>query len=120
MSDERSYREINEAVWIIIKRLGGLYRSRCYVCHKHCDTGKGFVIHHIEYVSGEKTYSDFKTKEDKKDRLNYYLYLEPLVRKNKYRFKFLCNKCHFSTEVLKRYKTDKFKRLIKLVRMSKK
>lgn len=106
-----------DQVYKIILSLAKLFQSRCYVCHKKCTEGKYFVIHHKIYKVNEKIYSDFK-KNGRPDRLAYYQYLEPIVRKEPKRFALVCNKDHFATETLKRYKKDKLKRLLRLVNQS--
>jgi len=106
-----------EQVYQIILSLGKLFRSRCQVCHKKC-TGKYFAIHHKIYVEGEKIYSDFKKPDGTKDRLAYYRYLEPIVRRDPKRFALVCNTCHSAVTHGTRFKKDKWRRLVRLVNQS--
>lgn len=105
-------KEDNEKTWKIILGLSLLYSGKCYVCHRNCKKGKGFTIHHIKYKKGELIHSDFK------NRLEYYQYLEPIVRREPERFALLCNTHHQSVTRIMRFSKDKLVRLIKLVRKS--
>jgi hypothetical protein len=80
-------------VYGIIFELSKLYGSECEVCLKKMKKAKsGFTIHHLEYKDGEKTHKDFK------ERIHYYKYLKPIVKKHHKRFAFLCNACHNSID----------------------
>ena len=80
-------------VYSIIFELSKLYGSECGVCLKKMRKAQsGFTIHHLEYKKGEKTHKQFL------DRLKYYKYLRPIVKKNTSRFAFLCNACHHSID----------------------
>ena len=86
-------------VYQLIFELSKLYDSECEMCLKVMKMPKpGFVIHHCEYVEGEKTHKDFRS------RLKYYKYLGPIVQNrakegtlHRY-FAFLCNQCHHSLD----------------------
>ena len=59
----------------------------------------GFVVHHCDYVKGEKTHSDFP--KTMKGRISYYKYLIPIIKsrpntKIKQWWAYLCNKCHYN------------------------
>ena len=84
---------------------------KCRVCHKKF--GKYFVFHHKEYITGEKTYKDFKTTYD------YNLYILPIIDKDPNRFRLFCKGHHSLVEKLKRLKKDKFARLSECVMESK-
>jgi len=80
-------------VYTIIFELGKLYDSECGVCLKKMKKPmSGFTMHHLEYKKNEKTHKNFL------DRLKYYKYLRPIVKKNPKRFAFLCNACHHSID----------------------
>lgn len=98
-------------VYELILRLSRLFMSKCAVCHRKCTTGKHFTIHHIKYNKKEKTYKDFEG-----DRLAYYKYLFPLVKRNKKRFALLCNTCHQAVTKLSRWGPEKRRRLYVLTR----
>lgn len=114
----------NNLVWAIIFDLAKLFNYRCALCHGICLEGKGWTIHHRKYrrnKSGqiiEKIYSDFKLDNGKPDRLSYYKYLIPLVKKQKRRFALLHHKCHYAVGTLARYKKENRRRLIKLAEES--
>ena len=109
----------NLKVHKIILRLSALYKSRCRICHMHCETGKYFAIHHIKYVKKEKTHRDFKDKETGQYfRLKYYRYLAPIVKKNPKRFALVCWKCHTLITRWGYIGKDKRKRITKLVNES--
>lgn len=80
-------------VYTIIFQLSGIYGGECEVCLKKMRKPmSGFTIHHLKYKKGEKTHKQFL------DRLKYYIYLRPIVKKNPKRFAFLCNACHHSID----------------------
>ena len=85
---------------VALEILGG----RCYICHRKY--GKGFTFHHIRYEKA--SYRDFKTAED------YSLFVCAEVQEDPERFALLCRPHHHVIEMLKRYKQDKFDRLMLL------
>lgn len=114
----------NQEVWDLIFSLAKLFRYRCALCGEKCLEGKGWTIHHRKYKrnkSGqiiEKIYSDFKLDNGKPDRLSYYKYLIPIVKKEFRRFALLHHKCHYAVGTLARYKPQNRRRLIKLANES--
>ena len=90
------------------------YRSykRCYVCRATKAKG-GMTFHHLWYLKGERTYSDFATP------LEYYQYLAPLIRDQPERFLYVCNIHHQAITRLHRFNVIKRNRLIKAVRKTK-
>jgi len=87
-----------------------LFNSRCFVCHKKF--GKGFGWHHIKYKKNEKIYSNFKSS------LTYQLYILPIIEMRPDDFRLLCRGHHRLTEILKRFKPERFERLTDVVRES--
>ena len=71
------------------------------------------MIHHRKYIPGEKTHRDFKGK-----RLEYYLYLEPIVKKNSKRFRLLHVSCHSAVTKLSQWGIKNRKRLMILANES--
>ena len=71
------------------------------------------TFHHLWYLPGELTYSDFA------DPLVYYEELENLVRQNPKRFLYLCSDHHQAVERNVRWGDTNFKRLVRAVRMTK-
>lgn len=102
-------------VYAIIYEIGQLFGGECEVCLKKMRKPMpGFTIHHIKYKMGEKIHSDFS------NRLDYYTYLLPIVKKSKNRFAFLCNACHHSLDGprgLNRRKKENVLRLITMWKM---
>jgi len=100
-------------VYEIIFELSKLFGGECEVCLKKMRKAQsGFTIHHLEYKKNEKTHKNFL------DRLKYYKYLRPIVKKNPKRFAFLCNGCHVSIDGprgLNRRKKMNFLRLVLMV-----
>ena len=91
------------------RRLAKLYKSECYICHKKF--GKGFLFHHIRYVEGERTHSDFKDSD------TYNEYLCPIIEGRPKGFLLLCRNHHHILEWLKRLLPDKRQRLYRAVNM---
>lgn len=84
--------------------LGG----KCKVCG--CITSKrGMVIHHRWYIDNDVTYKGYP--ENDSGRLQYYLDLEPMIKKNPKRFSYLCNTDHHSLTKLSMFGDKKFKAL---------
>jgi hypothetical protein len=83
---------------------------KCRVCHKKY--GKNFLFHHKKYHTGEKVYKDFP------NTYLYNLYVLPIVANDPNRFRLLCGAHHNLVEKLKRFKSDKFERLVEVVRES--
>ena len=76
------------------------------------------MIHHRRYRTDEKTHGDF-TKQIKSgrtvpDRLSYYKYLAPIVRRRKKDFALVHNSCHQAISRLARWKKDNRHRLVKM------
>ena len=80
------------------------FENKCYVCGKKY--GKGFAIHHIRYVKGEKTYKSFLTSE------SYHEYLADKIRTRREDFALLCAKHHHIVERLKLYKPENLERIV--------
>ena len=87
------------------------YKKGCYICHARAAKG-GMTFHHLWYLKGEKTYSDFTNP------LEYYQYLAPLIRDQPKRFLYVCNIHHQAITRLHRFNKIKRNRLIKAVRMT--
>lgn len=102
---------MNQNEWIKSekKKLARLKRSRCYICHKKF--GKGFVFHHL-YYSGDEP--DFKA-----DKYSYYAHVFKQVRDRPQQFALLCHAHHYFVEWAKRISDDKFRRFVRLRRLSK-
>jgi len=83
------------------------FDGKCYVCGKKF--GKWFVFHHKRYLNSDKIYSDFK------DSYSYNEYVLPVIKSDPNRFALLCKKHHQSVEMLKKFKPENLKKLIKLV-----
>lgn len=99
-------------VYEIIFELSKLFGSQCEVCLKKMrGPTSGFTIHHLEYKKGEKTHKNFL------DRLKYYKYLRPIVKKNPKRFAFLCNPCHNSLDGIKGLNRRKDMNVLRLFMM---
>ena len=88
------------------------YNNRCFICHNQTSWSRGFTFHHLVYNPAEKIWSDFKNP------LDYQEYILSIVENNPKQFLFLCKKCHYALEHLKRYGRLKLQRLLKAVRMS--
>jgi len=106
----------------LILQLGKNYHSKCYICNLpdsdiQWKKRRGFTFHHLDYNPVEKTHRDFpKTSEGK---LNYILYLSPIILKFPKRFMYLCNKCHFALTSLIKYSKTVYNRLLRARKMSK-
>jgi len=88
-------RNRNLPVYNLIWEISKLFNSECEVCLKKMKKPQpGFVIHHLKYKKGEKTHRDFI------NRLKYYQFLLPIIKKgNIYDdFAFICNACHHSID----------------------
>jgi len=114
---------------ILKKEVGTiLHTHRCFTC-KASDTvdrnwkkgGRGgFTAHHLEYREGEKIHSDFP--KTLRGRIEYYIYLIPIVRKFPKAFRYLCNKCHYNFSKhfdRKRMGTALMRRMMTLRRLTK-
>ena len=86
------------------------FGNQCFVCSKKF--GKNFAFHHIRYLQGEKTYADFKNSID------YNRYLCGRIKEHPQDFALLCNRHHTAVEKLKRYRRDRFGRLLLMVVLS--
>lgn len=99
-------------VYAIIFQLSVIFGGECEVCLKKMRKPMpGFTIHHLEYKKGEKTHKQFL------DRLKYYIYLRPIVKKNPKRFAFLCNPCHNSIDGIKGLNRRKDMNVLRLFMM---
>jgi hypothetical protein len=87
------------------------FKNRCYVCHAQTHK-RGMTFHHLSYLPGEMTYSDFPNS------LEYYQYLSYKIKENPKRFLYVCNIHHQSIERVKRFSPLNRNRLIKAVRMT--
>ena len=98
----------------LILQLGKNYHSKCYICNSpdsHWKKRRGFTFHHLQYDRSEKTHSSFpKTSEGK---LDYMIYLAPIILKFEKRFMYLCNKCHYALTSLIKYSESVYKRLLR-------
>lgn len=99
-----------EQVYDLKKETAKLFGFRCFVCLKRF--GKGFLFHHKWYIEGEPVYKNFK------DPLDYQLAVIPIVKKTPKQFYLLCHAHHHAVETLKRFKIDKYKRLLQVVKNS--
>lgn len=110
--------EIDTLFRSIIDKFDGI----CGVCHKPYPEGKSWVLHHRFYIKGEKTYDDFRFADGKKDKLNYYRYLIPLIqamskKEAKRRFRLLHNTHHYQAEMhWAIYRPENFERMVDLAR----
>lgn len=114
---KKSEKEELDSLFLSIVKL---FKSRCQTCREQYNTKESFVIHHRKYIDGEKIYSDFKKKNSKgkeiPDKLNYYKYLIPIVKKNPKRFYLLHHKHHWMAESWARLKPENFERTVKVAR----
>ncbi len=90
-----------------------LFQSRCWACQGKYNEIEAFTIHHREYREGEKTYKDFKIN-GKPDKLGYYRYLTPIIKRYPKTFRLLHHKHHYMAETYARPRF--FERLVKLSR----
>jgi len=88
------------------------FKGRCFLCRKK--QKKNFLFHHLDYSSGEKTYSDFGNTVD------YNEYILPIVKKNPKRFMLLCVPHHHAIGQGARYGDDTWKRYVMAVNMTRK
>ena len=88
-----------------------IYGNVCAGCTKKYR--KGFGFHHLEYREDELTHRDFK------NTFEYQNYILPIIESRPLDFKLLCNKCHYVIENWKRYNSEKFERLVEIVRATK-
>lgn len=102
-----------DEVYAIIYNLGTeLYDGVCKICRKPMEkNGKGFTIHHRDYKDGEKDWNDFKHDPKQRvltdsERLAYLKYLEPIIRKEPWRFRLYDNWHHVQVGRLRRFKDD--------------
>jgi len=100
------------------KSVAKLFQYRCYVCYEHSTQKNQMVFHHKWYEQGDRTYDDFK-KNGYPDTLAYHEYLIPIIKKNPKRFLMLCSRHHVILERMKRWNSDKLRRLVNAVKMSK-
>lgn len=91
------------------------FKCGCYVCHSK-NHPKGMTFHHIKYIDTEKKYSDFP--QNVKGRIEYYMYLKPIIEGDPERFAYICNPHHYLITMLLRFSVDKQERLFELVRLS--
>lgn len=95
-------------VYGLITEAASLLGRRCALCHRKFKHPKGWLVHHEKYKKGEKRHGDFD------NRLSYYEYLLPIIRKEKNRFKLLENPCHQAVTRLNNWKPENRKRLYRL------
>ena len=76
------------------------------------------TVHHLWYIFNDVVYKNYLPRNDT-NTLRYYNDLEPLVKENKKRFMYLCNKCHHALEKFNQFGEEKFNRLIKARQMTK-
>lgn len=99
-----------------------VFKGICWVCKKPYDVEESWVVHHWEYKEGEKTYDDFRFPDGRKDRLNYYRYLVPLIlgmprKEARRRFRLIHNTHHYEAEMRWAiYKAASFEQMVKLSR----
>jgi len=72
------------------REVAKLFNSVCFVCGRRY--GKGFAFHHLFYVEGEKTFSDFG------DTYNYHEYVLPIIRDRIKGFLLVCKTHHHLIE----------------------
>ena len=92
-------------------------KKKCHACGKQYAAGKGFTIHHVWYIKGDRIHSDFP--ESVKGRREYHRYLERVIRgEDRSRFRLLCTKCHYSVSLYTRYGPSKWRKIANLVRLA--
>lgn len=91
------------------------FKSRCYVCHTK-KSRKGFTFHHLWYVLNDIVRKNYP--KNSSGTLQYYIELEPEIRKNPKRFLYVCNPHHQAITRLRMWGKN-LTRLIKAVRMTK-
>jgi len=84
------------------------FRNHCSVCYRKF--GKGFALHHREYDGTEPHYLD----------PNYYNVVFAQIRKRPRQFLLLCGPDHQAVTRLLRYGSERFERLVRAVRLSRK
>ena len=87
------------------------FKNRCYVCHTE-KSKRGMTFHHLDYLPHEKTYKDFPSP------LDYYSYLQYIIRENPKRFLYVCNTHHQAITRIHRFSPLTRKRLLKAERMT--
>ena len=98
-------------------RMAAALGGECQVCEAAYETRqgrrKGFTVHHVWYVQGEKTYRDFKNVD------KYHEYLEPIVQERLAAggFALLCLRHHYAVEEGARWEPAKFRRYSWLVQL---
>ena len=87
------------------------FKNRCYVCHTE-KSKRGMTFHHLDYLPHEKTFRDFDNP------LEYYDYLQWVIRENPKRFLYVCNTHHQAITRIHRFSPLTRKRLLKAERMT--
>lgn len=105
-----------EELEILFQSVIKLFKSRCWICQEPYTPDEAFTFHHLDYMEGEKTYDDFRLSNGRPDKLNYYKYLIPIIKKNPKRFKLLHHKHHWMAETWARLKPSNFERMVKVAR----
>jgi len=100
------------------KKIAEILGGRCKVCCKKF--GKAFHFHHVVYRLGEKTYKDFESSKSIKNWIEYTEYILPIIKQYPKEFELLCQKHHRFVEMLIALKGNKFKKLITIVKRSRK
>jgi len=93
------------------REVAKLFDSICYVCHKRY--GKGFAFHHLFYVEGEKTFSDFG------DTYKYHEYILPIIRGRIKGFLLVCKTHHHLIEWICKFGNTNRKNLYRAVDLTK-
>ena len=88
------------------------FNDECYV-HNRSSDKRGMTFHHLWYLPGEKDFIKIL-----KPGLEYYEFLDPLIRDNPNRFLYVTNSAHQLITRLKWLKAEKFERLVQAVRMT--
>lgn len=100
-----------EYIWATKQRLvEEFFHGKCDVCSKKFKNGKGITFHHYFY---DEENIDYKTLEG-------YIKLFMQIRKNPSQFSAVCTGEHQMITWLTRMKNKKFRRLIKVVRKTRK
>ena len=106
--------EVNELkADVADKYLGG----KCFFCGA-IKSKRGMTIHHRWYIKNDVVYHDYPKNHNGK--MTYHKNLRKKVRERPSRFRYLCNTDHQSLERLLRYSEEKFEKLVKEVRATRK
>ena len=84
--------------------------NHCSICGEKLGYLSAWVVHHRDYVKGEKIWKDFK------NRLEYYQYLLPIIIESPERFRLMHSTHHYQAEM--RWAIYKPKTFFKMVELA--